>query len=101
MNILPLPGQCLVEILPSADSIGGIVIPKSVEIKDANGKLPCLRARVHRLGRWPQKKGGRCVLPEFSPGDKVIVSQYSGHKLKRLDDRFRLVRIADVLAVLT
>ena len=27
MNIVPLTGQVLVEILPNADTIGGIVIP--------------------------------------------------------------------------
>ena len=100
MTILPLTGQVLVEILPNADTIGGIVIPSGVEVKDAIGKLPCVRARVHRLGRWPQKKGGRCVLPEFSPGDVVICSQYSGVKMQRLDEKFRLVRLADVLAII-
>ena len=98
MNIVPLTGQVLVEILPNADTIGGIVIPSGVQVKDASGKLPCMKARVHRLGRWPQKKNGLCALPEFSPGDVVIVGAYTGQKLKRLDDKFRLVRLADVLA---
>jgi co-chaperonin GroES (HSP10) len=99
MTIVPLTGQCLVEILPISDTIGGIVIPQGVEFKDARGKLQCLKARVHRIGRWPQKKNGYAVLPEFSPGDTVIVGQYSGVKMQRLDDRYRLVKIADVLAV--
>ena len=101
MTITPLPGQVLVEILPSSDTIGGIVIPDGVEVRDIRGKLPCARARVHRLGRWPQKKNGYATLPEFSPGDTVLVSAYTGQKLKRLDDRYRLVPVKDVLAVIT
>jgi co-chaperonin GroES (HSP10) len=101
MNILPLKGQCLVELLPrDTTEFGLITIPESVEIKDGRGKLPPVRAIVRRLGRWPQKPNGLAVLPEFSPGDCVIVSQYAGQKLKRLDDKFRLVRVEDVLAVL-
>jgi co-chaperonin GroES (HSP10) len=99
MTIRPLTGQCLVEILPLADTSGGVVIPQSVQIKDGSGKLPPVMGLVHRLGRWPQKKNGLAVLPEFSPGDRVLCSQYTGTKMKRLGDRYRLVRIQDVLAV--
>ena len=100
MNILPLPGQVLVEILPNADTIGGILLPRGVEIRDTSGKLPCVRGVVRRLGRWPQKPNGLAVLPEFSPNDTVLLSQYAGQKLHSLGDRFRLVPIKDVLAVL-
>jgi co-chaperonin GroES (HSP10) len=99
MNILPLPGQCLVEILPHT-ATGPIIIPDNAKMKDGMGKLPIVQGRVHRLGRWPQKPNGLAVLPEFAPGDTVLCSQYAGQKLKALGDRFRLVRIADVLAIL-
>lgn len=98
MNLRPLRGQCLVEILPDT-ATGPIIIPETAEQRDNMGKLPPLRAFVRRLGPWPQKKGGRCVLPEFTPGDTVIVSQYAGQKLKSLGDKFRLVKVDDVLAV--
>jgi co-chaperonin GroES (HSP10) len=99
MNILPLPGQCLVEILPHT-ATGPIIIPDSATMKDGMGKLPPVRGIVRKLGRWPQKSNGYAVLPEISPGDAVLLSQYAGQKLHRLGDRFRLVRIADVLAIL-
>lgn len=102
MTILPLPGQVLVEILPAeSKSIGGITIPDGVEVMDKGGKLPPEKGKVVRLGRWPQKPNGKAVLPEFSPGDTVLVSRYSGQRLKHLDDKFRLVQLDDVLAVLT
>ena len=100
MTILPLRGQVLIEILPNADTIGGVAIPENVEIRDARGKLPPVRGRVHRLGTWPQKKNGLCNLPDFSPGDTVLISQYSGQKLHSLGYRCRLVRVEDVLAVI-
>ena len=99
-NIVPLPGQVLVEILPNANTIGAVVLPEGVEIRDTSGKLPCVRGVVRRLGRWPQKPNGLAVLPEFSPGATVLVSQYVGQKLHRLGDKFRLVPLKDVLAVL-
>ena len=99
MNILPLPGQVLVEIL-HRDKIGGILLPESVDIRNTNGKLPCVRGIVRKLGRWPQKPNGLAVLPEFSPGDTVLLSQYVGQKLHRLGDKFRLVPLKDVLAIL-
>ena len=99
MNLRPLTGQCLVEILPENNlTDGGLVIPDSVKGKDGMGKLPPLKAKVWRLGPWPQKKGGLCVLPEFAPGDTVLCSPYTGTKLKRLSDKFRLVKVEDVLA---
>lgn len=97
MVILPLTGQCLVEILP-VTTTGPIIIPSNAKMKDGNGKLPPVRGRVWKLGRWPQKPNGLAVLPEFAPGDTVLCSQYVGQKIKRLGDKFRLVRIADVLA---
>jgi co-chaperonin GroES (HSP10) len=101
MNILPLQGQCLVEILPRDDAeFGSIVIPEGVDVRVKGGKLPPERGIVRRLGRWPQKKGGLCAMPEFTPGDTVLLSRYSGQKLKQLGDRFRLVKVSDVLAVL-
>ena len=89
MNIVPLTGQVLVEILPNSDTIGGIVIPDGVKVRDASGKLPCVRGVVRRLGRWPQKPNGLAVLPEFSPNDIVLLSHYIGQKLHRLGDRNR------------
>lgn len=100
MTIMPLRGQCLIEILPNADTIGGVVIPDGVEVMDKGGKLPPVKGIVRKLGRWPQKPNGLCVLPEFSPGDAVLLSQYVGQKLHSLGDRYRLVRVEDVLAVI-
>lgn len=101
MNVLPLRGQCLVEILPAnLVTEAGLFIPPAAKNADDMGKLPPLRARVWRLGAWPQKPNGFCQLPEFAPGDTVLVSQYAGQKLRYLGGRFRLVPVADVLAKL-
>lgn len=98
MKITPLRGQCLVEILPN-ERHSTIVIPESAELKDSTGKLPPQKGIVRRLGPWPQKKGGRCVLPEFVPGDTVILSQYSGVKMQRhIGLNYRMVRVEDVIA---
>ena len=101
LNIQPLRGQCLIEILPPDESISGIIIPDNARLTPKGEKLPPEKGIVRRLGPWPQKKGGLCVLPEFVPGDKVLVSQYSGQKMQReIGEQFRMVRVEDVLAVL-
>ena len=102
MNLRPLTGQCLVEILPENNlSDGGILIPETAKGKDDVGRLPPMKAKVWRLGPWPQKKCGLAVLPEIAPGDVVLVSQYAGQKIKQLGEMFRLVGIGDVLAKLS
>ena len=98
-RIRPLRGQCLVEILPeNLLSPGGISIPETAKNKDGIGKLPPLKGRVLRLGPWPCKKNGLAPLPDFAPGDTVLLGQYSGVKLNRMGRRFRMVRVEDVIA---
>lgn len=100
-RIKPLRGQCLVEILPENDlSPGGISIPETAKAKDDVGRLPALTARVIRLGPWEQKPNGFAILPEIAPGHRVIVNQYAGKKVRVLGDRFRLLRVDEVLAKL-
>lgn len=102
MNIRPLTGQCLVEILPENKiTEGGITIPDTAKFKDNVGKLPPMTAMVWRVGPWPKKKNGLALIPEVAPRDRVLVSQYAGQKLKYLGGRFRLVPIGDILAKLS
>ena len=99
MNLRPLTGQCLVEILPENKvTDGGLIIPDTAQGKDDVGKLPPLKAKVWRLGPWPRKKNGLAPMPDFAPLNIVLVSQYSGRKIKHLQGNFRLVSVEDVLA---
>jgi co-chaperonin GroES (HSP10) len=100
VNIKPLRGHCLVEVLRENKIKAGIAIPETAKAKDDVGRLPGLTAKVWRLGPWLVKKNGRAVLPEFAPGDRVYVNQYAGKKVKHAGRAFRLVSIEDVLAVL-
>jgi co-chaperonin GroES (HSP10) len=110
MTIKPLTGQVLVEMLPpETESAGGIVFPQRSrspeELTQAHDpsicKEPPAQAVVRAIGPWPQKNG-KCVLPEFGIGARVVVSAYSGQKLRRgIGENFKLVNTEDVLAVLT
>ena len=101
MNVRPLRGHCLVEVLPENKvSAGGIAIPDTAKAKDDVGRLPGLTGRVLRLGPWPQKKNGLAPMPDFAPGHTVYVNQYAGKKLHEPGRDYRLVAIEDVLAVL-
>jgi co-chaperonin GroES (HSP10) len=110
MTIRPLIGQVLVEMLPpEAQSSGGIIFPERhrspAELTEAHDpsicKEPPSQAIVRAIGPWPQKNG-KSVLPEFGLGARVVISAYSGQKLRRgIGENFKLVNTEDVLAVLS
>lgn len=57
---------------------------------------------VIAIGAWRKTKQGFAILPDFQPGDTVLVSEYLGTKMTRnIGEQYRLCRIDDVLAVLT
>ena len=101
MTIHPLAGQTLIEIVsPQNVTFGGIVLPDGAFDKQSCGKSA--KGIVREIGEWPKLKNGLSVLPEFKRGDKVLISDYSGTTLQKdFGDRMKIVRIQDVLAVIT
>jgi chaperonin GroES len=102
-QIKPLKGQCLLQILPGDYKTGsGLHLPDIAMLAARGLKQFPAKARVIAVGPWKKTKQGFCVLPDFQPGQTVIVSHYLGTKLTRdLGENYRLCRVDDVLAVLT
>lgn len=101
--IKPLKGQVLVRLIPPEyNSAGGLVLPQCIPLfaEDDEKKLP-RKGVVIAVGQWRQTKQGFHILPDFHPGQRVLVDEYFGTKLTRgIGEEFRLCRIDDVLAVI-
>lgn len=110
MNIRPLSGQVLIEILPpNKISAGGIQFPdhtRSPEEVQASHRKPepppPLQGVVKEIGYWPKLRNGLSLMPEFGIGAHVILRHNSGVQMHRgIGDRFRMCLVEEVLAVVT
>ncbi|HUD74791.1 MAG TPA: hypothetical protein VMQ76_06940 [Terracidiphilus sp.] len=110
MNIKPLPGQVLVEILPDDKrTAGGIELPEHTPSPEENQEaarrpeMPIgLTGVVRAIGQWPKLANGKALMPEFGVGARVVLSRCAGLDLQRgIGERLKMVRNDQVLAVLT
>lgn len=109
MNIKPLPGEALIEILPEdAATPSGIVLPQvslspeEVQARHVNPQKPRdYKGLVRKIGPWPKLGNGLAVMPEFKIGDTVLVGFNCGTPMRYGHGNFRIVRQGDVIAVLT
>jgi co-chaperonin GroES (HSP10) len=109
MNIRPLTGQVLVEILPREKvSAGGIEIPDhtlSPEEVQATHRQPTPPPPwigiAKAVGAWPKTKTGLLRMPEYGVGAKVVVRHNGGVEMRRnVGERYRMVAQKEILAVL-
>ena len=109
MNVKPLTGQVLVEILPADKrTAGGIDLPEHTPSPEENQQsarrpeMPLgLTGVVKAIGQWPKLANGMIVMPEFGVGARVVLSRGAGLDLQRgMGERLKMVRNDQVLAVL-
>ncbi len=101
-RVKPLKGQVLVRLFPHELSTrGGLILPDIALFNERGEKQLPRKAIVVAVGQWRQTNQGYSILPDFAPGQRVLVSEYFGTKLTRnMGEEYRLCRIDDVLAVL-
>lgn len=91
-KLRPRQGMVLVEMVPD---------PKRGMIEKPDQNEPSLtRAKVVRLGIWPQNGKGALIPYEVKVGDLVIVNRYQGTQLVGYPDRFKLVDHQQIAAVI-
>lgn len=100
--IRPLTNQALIEVLPNeTQTHSGLFIPDQAKAGERGEKKAPFKGLVVAVGKWKTTRLGFSVLPEIQPGQKVLCSAYSGQALTRnIGERYRLVRVDDVLAVI-
>ena len=101
----PLRGQVLINLLPpDQKTSGGLFLPDIAQSAEAGSKAFPRKGRVEAVGVWKSiERDGQTfhILPDFKPGDVVILSDYAGTKLTRgIGETLRLCRVDDVLAIL-
>lgn len=102
MKLRPLKNQVLISLLPLEANAGSIFLPDVAREDPLGQKHRPRKGVVVAIGEWRKTKAGFAILPDFQPGDTVLISDYSGAKLTRnIGENYRLCRVEDVLAVVT
>ena len=92
MNIRPLGDRVVIKKLEAEETTkSGIVLPGTAKEKPQE-------AEVVAVGPGGVVDGKE-VKMEVKPGDKVIISKYSGTEVKLNNEEYTIVRQDDILAV--
>jgi chaperonin GroES len=95
MTIKPLGDRVLIEIKTSEEkTAGGIVIPQTAQEKTQEGK-------VVAVGKGKITDDGKQVPIEVKVGDTVIYDKYAGTQIKISDKDHLVIKIEDILAVVS
>ena len=92
MNIRPLFDKVVVEAVKAEEkSKGGIILTAAAQEKPAT----CVVIAVGPGG----VVDGKEVVMQVKPGDKVLLSKYSGTEVKVDGKEYTIIRQSDILAV--
>ncbi len=93
MNLKPLGGKVIVEILKAEDKTkGGIIIPDTAKEKPQE-------AKVIAVGSGKTLENGKVVAPDVKTGDIVIFGKYSGSEVKVDGREYLIIDADDILAI--
>lgn len=102
-KIVPLRGQVLILLLPRDEKIGEIFIAETANSSGSEFvKRSPRKGIVQAIGPWKTTRDGKAILPDFRKGDTVVLNDYIGNRLTHdVRDHLRLVKVDDILGVLT
>lgn len=105
--IRPLTGEVFLRLLPETHSAGGIEFPQRSVTPEEQQQLnhrptppPPLTAQIVAIGPWRVLPNGMRVPPPFPPDSKVVLRPGSGRDLEYGTQKFKVVKMDDILAVL-
>ncbi len=94
IKIKPLDDNIVVQPAEAEEvTAGGIVLPDSAQEKPLQGK-------VISTGPGRTLKNGERLKPSVKKGDTVMFGKYSGSDLKVEGTEFKILREAEILAVI-
>jgi chaperonin GroES len=92
-NLKPLGDRVLAKRLEAKDTVrGGIIIPDSAKEKPES-------AEVVAVGPGKRFEDGTHHMP-VKPGDKILLSKYSGQEVTVEDEKFLFVKVDDIIAII-
>ena len=93
MNLKPLGGKIIVEVLKAEDKTkGGIILPDTAKEKPQE-------AKVIAVGSGKTLENGKVIAPDVKVGDIVIFGKYSGSEVKVDDREYLIIDADDILAI--
>ena len=93
MNLKPLGGKVIVEILKAEEKTkGGIILPDTAKEKPQE-------AKVIAVGSGKTLENGKVVAPDVKTGDIIIFGKYSGSEVKVDDREYLIIDADDILAI--
>ena len=105
--IRPPTGHVLLRILPEMHSAGGIEFAQRHVTPEEQQQLnhrptppPPLTAQIVAIGPWRVLGNGMRMPPPFPPESKVLLRPGSGRDLEYGTQKFKVVAMDDILAVL-
>jgi chaperonin GroES len=93
MNLKPLGDRLIVEPIEQEEmTASGIVLPETAKEKPMQGK-------VLAVGPGARKDDGSRAALDVKTGDTVLYAKYAGTEVKLGDDKYLILKEADVLAI--
>ena len=93
MNLKPLGGKVIVEILKAEEKTkGGIILPDTAKEKPQE-------AKVIAVGSGKTLENGKVVAPDVKTGDIIIFGKYSGSEVKVDDREYLIIDADDILEI--
>jgi chaperonin GroES len=93
-KLRPLGDRLVVqELTQETKTKSGIVLPESAKEKSNEAKVVAIGPGFYQ--------DGKLIAPDVKVGDTVLYSEYAGQKIKVDGEEFQIIRLDDVLAVLT
>lgn len=106
-NLRPRTGEVLIRLLPETHSAGGIEFAQRTVTPEEQQQLnhrPIppgpVTAQIVAIGPWRVLGNGMRVPPPFPPDSKVLLRPGSGRDLEYGTQKFKVVAMDDILAVL-
>jgi chaperonin GroES len=94
LKIRPLGDRILVKRIDEAEEVrGGIIIPDTAKEKPMQGE-------VKAVGPGKMTEDGKVHKLEVKPGDRILMSKYSGSEVKIEGQEFVILREDDVLGII-
>lgn len=92
MKLVPLGDRVVLQFLEAEETTkGGIILAPAAQEKPQV-------AKIIAVGKGGMVDGKEVVM-EVKPGDKVILSKYSGTEVKIDDEKYTVARQSDILAI--
>ncbi len=93
--IKPLYDKVVVEVVREAEktTASGFIIPGLADEKSNE-------AIVIAVGPGLDLENGSKMVPDVTPGDKVVFAKYQGHEFKEAGKEYLILAYRDILAVI-